>query len=162
MAKIEIRGIYPYSRAQVWAALTTKEALSEWLMHTTDFKLEVGAKFKFHGKPEGGWRGFMECTVLEFREEEYLKIDWLGMPEHDLQIVEFFLAEKPSGCELRMVHSGWNSSHGIFGGFILRQIITFGWKKMFNKQLQPVLAEGAKSGFDQVPVNLVNEWRRES
>ncbi len=105
MAKIELRGVYKFTREQVWAALTTKEALSEWLMHT-DFELEVGRKFKFHGKPEGGWRGYMECTVLEFVENKYLKIDWLGMPEHDLQIVEFFLTDTTGGTELRLVHSG--------------------------------------------------------
>ena len=162
MAKIEMRGIYPFTRAQVWAALTTQEALSEWLMHTTDFELKVGQKFRFHGKPEGGWRGYMECTVLDFREEEYLKIDWLGKPEHDLQTVEFFLTGVDSGTELRLVHSEWNQTHGAFGGFILRKIITFGWKKMFNKQLPVVLAEGAKVGFDQIPAELVNEWRKES
>ncbi len=160
MAKIELRGVYKFTREQVWAALTTQEALSEWLMHT-DFKLEVGHRFKLHGKPEGGWRGFMECTVLEFVENEYLKIDWLGMPEHDLQIVEFFLTDTAGGTELRLVHSGWNGSHGVFGGFVLRKIIEFGWKKMFNKQLPVVLAEGCERGFDNVPENLVNEWRRE-
>ena len=162
MAKIELRGIYPNSKAQLWAALTTREALSEWLMHTPDFELEVGKKFRFHGKPEGGWRGYMECTVLEFREEEYLKIDWLGMPEHDLQIVEFFLSDRESGTELRLVHSNWNSSHGAFGGFVLRKIITFGWKKMFNKQLEPVLLQGQKEGFTNITEGLVNTWRKES
>ncbi|MCG8382169.1 MAG: SRPBCC domain-containing protein [Gammaproteobacteria bacterium] len=161
MAKIELRGIYAFSRADVWAALTTREALSEWLMHT-DFDLKIGHKFKFHGKPEGGWRGFMECTVLEYTEEEYLKIDWLGMPEHDLQTVEFFLNDHPRGCELRLVHSGWNRSHGPFNGFVLRKIITFGWKKMLNKQLAPVLEEGVSCGFANIPANLVNKWRKES
>ena len=161
MAKIELRGIYPFSRSQVWAALTTQEALSEWLMHT-DFELRVGHKFKFHDKPQGGWRGFMECTVLEFREEEYLKIDWLGMPEHDLQVVEFFLRDTDGGTELRLVHSNWNGSHGAMGGFVLRKIITFGWKKMFNKQLPVVLSHGSEHGFTNVPVNLVNTWREDT
>ena len=162
MAKIELSGRYQFTREQVWSALTTREALSEWLMHT-DFELKIGHKFCFHDKPQGGWRGFMECSVLEYKDNEYLKIDWLGEPEHDLQYVEFFLSDVSGGeTELRIVHTVWNSSHGAMGGFILRKIITFGWKKMLNKQLGRVLEEGAKVGFENVAVNLVNPWRQGS
>ena len=155
---IKLQRTYPYGISQLWEALTTKEALSEWLMET-DFQLEKGFKFKFSDKPQGGWRGYMECEVLDFKENEFLEISWLGMPEHDLQTVRFELMGDETKTTLHLFHTPWNGTHSALGGFILKQIITFGWKKMFDKQLEPVLAYSKKNSAKTVPLGLVNKYR---
>ncbi|MEM7181578.1 MAG: SRPBCC domain-containing protein [Spirochaetota bacterium] len=161
MAKnLKMQATYPYALELVWQALTTKEALSEWLMDT-DFELVKGHKFRFHDKPQGGWRGYMECQVLDFQVNQYLEISWLGMPEHDLQTVRFELTGDTKQTTLTLHHFPWNSTHGAFGGFILKKIIQFGWKRMFFKQLPIILQYVRENSMATVPIGLVNQYRQQ-
>jgi len=45
--------IYPHPPERVWAAITSSEAMSQWLM-PNDFQLVAGHRFQFRTKPAPG------------------------------------------------------------------------------------------------------------
>src|ERR1043166_665732 len=56
--------VYPHPIWTVWRALTTSEALAQWLM-PNDFAPQVGHHFTFQTEPQGGWSGIVHCQVVE-------------------------------------------------------------------------------------------------
>jgi uncharacterized protein YndB with AHSA1/START domain len=70
MSDIRLVREYPQSPAKVWRALTDPALMALWMMEARPegFSPTVGTRFKFVGKPQMGWRGFVECDVLEARE----------------------------------------------------------------------------------------------
>lgn len=135
---IELKRFYPYPPAVVWQAVATAEALSQWLMKT-DFEPIVGQKFQFRAEPMKGWRGYVDCVVLEVVENQRLVYSWQGMPEHNVTTVTYELEEQPGGTLLIGRHEGFDSSHGWLCGMMLRGILKAGWKKMYGQLLPPVL-----------------------
>jgi uncharacterized protein YndB with AHSA1/START domain len=63
-ADIDLTIIYPHPIDQVWAALTSADALASWLM-PNDFQPVVGHRFTFRTKPAPGFDGIVRCQVLE-------------------------------------------------------------------------------------------------
>ena len=78
MTEIRVVRDYPHSPAKVWRALTDPELLALWSMRPEGFSLEIGARFKFHGKANRHWRGFVECQMLEVEPPSRLRYSWLG------------------------------------------------------------------------------------
>ena len=74
--------VLPHSCEDVWLALTTPEAIAEWLM-PNNFKPEVGYKFRL--QVDGNWMfsGINECTVLEVDPPRKLVFDWVIVPKDD-------------------------------------------------------------------------------
>jgi uncharacterized protein YndB with AHSA1/START domain len=62
---------YPHPPEKVWRALTDSAALARWLM-PNNFEPKVGHKFQFKVGPQPGWRGFVDCEVLEVEEPRRL------------------------------------------------------------------------------------------
>jgi uncharacterized protein YndB with AHSA1/START domain len=151
---IEMSRTYPYPRAVVWHALTDADALREWLMDN-DFRLEVGHRFQFRDKPQGDWRGWMDCEVLAYEDERMLRLSWQGMPEHTVQTVTFTLEDAPGGTTLRLLHDDFDSTMGRFDGWMLCKILGFGWKRMFDKRLPTVLGFLTANPEQPVPLGLV-------
>jgi uncharacterized protein YndB with AHSA1/START domain len=127
--------IYPYPAARVWRALTDRRALAEWLM-PNDFEPTVGHKFQFNVGPQLGWRGFVDCVVLEVDEPRRLSYSWVGDPKHPPTIVTWILTPVEGGTLLRLEHTGFRGLRGMFLKFILGS----GWKGMIHKSLPAVLA----------------------
>jgi uncharacterized protein YndB with AHSA1/START domain len=69
---LRIEKVYPHPPAKVWRAITTREALAEWLMEN-DFELKVGHRFQFRTEPAPGFDGIVNCEVLEIEEERRLR-----------------------------------------------------------------------------------------
>ena len=40
--------------------------------------ITAGTRFKLVAKPQPGWRGFVECEVLEARAPSVLRYSWVG------------------------------------------------------------------------------------
>jgi len=129
----------PYSAGKVWRALTEKELMSQWLM-TTDFEPIPGRAFKLHGKANRFWRGFVDCRVLEVRKPELLRISWQSIESQRPTEVTYELLERGGGCELRVTHSGFDSTHGAFSGLVIRVLIRLGLHTELRKKLPLVLA----------------------
>lgn len=135
--QIHIKKVYKHSISKVWTALTTKEALGEWLMKTEGFALETGKTFQFKDKPQGGWDGIVNCQILEFSQPNFIAYSWQANGMKNPTIVQWELksiGEKETS--LTLSHSGFEGLSGWF----TRQILNFGWKGMLNKKFPKQLA----------------------
>jgi uncharacterized protein YndB with AHSA1/START domain len=139
--EIRLQQDYPFPPERVWRALTDSQALSEWLMRN-DFVAKVGHKFRFDARPQRGWRGYVDCEVLEVDEPRRLSYSWQGDDKHPPTIVSWTLESIPGGTRLHLRHGEF---HG-FGGLIDKFIMGSGWNKKMRKILPALLARMAGGG----------------
>jgi uncharacterized protein YndB with AHSA1/START domain len=78
MSEFRIVRDYPHPIAKVWRVLTDPELVPRWT-HTGQggrpegFAPVVGTRFRFVAKPVPGWRGIVDCEVLEVDEPNLLR-----------------------------------------------------------------------------------------
>lgn len=138
MSDIRIVRDYPHSPAKVWRALTDPELIALWGMRPEGFAPVVGNKFKLVAKPQPGWRGFVECEVLEARAPSVFRYSWLGNEGDDLMEVSWKLEPRAGGTRITFRHTGFK---GV-GGFMLAKFIMGpGWRKMMGEAFPAVLAD---------------------
>jgi uncharacterized protein YndB with AHSA1/START domain len=138
MSDIRIVRDYPHPPAKVWRALTDPELIALWGMRPEGFAPVVGTRFKLIAKPQPGWRGFVECEVLEARAPKVLRYSWRGDDKGDLTEVTYTLEPHANGTRLTFLHTGFT---GI-GGFLLAKLMMGpGWKSMLAKRFPAVLAD---------------------
>ena len=97
--------ILPHPLPRVWAALTTADALAEWLMDS-DFELRVGNEFTFRCPPGPGIRGYVKCKLLELEPMQRVVWSWLATNEGEPTIVTIELEEVDGGTKLMLHHRG--------------------------------------------------------
>jgi uncharacterized protein YndB with AHSA1/START domain len=143
MTDIRIVRDYPHPPAKVWSALTDPALIALWGMRPEGFAPVVGTRFKFIAKPNPGWRGFVECEVLEVRQPSVLRYSWIGNENDKPTHVTFTLEPHAGGTRLTFEHVGFT---GI-GGFLLAKLMmTPGWKKMLRATFPAVLADIDEEG----------------
>jgi uncharacterized protein YndB with AHSA1/START domain len=81
MSEYHVVREYPKPLSIVWKALTDPALVPLWTStgqggRPEGFKPEVGAKFRFIGKPFPGWDGIVRCEVLTVDEPRLLRYDW--------------------------------------------------------------------------------------
>ena len=81
MSEVALDATYPHPPERVWRALTEPSDLAAWLM-PNDFAPVVGHKFQFRAKPQLGWRGIVDCEVLEVDRPRKLAYTWQGDPKY--------------------------------------------------------------------------------
>ncbi|MFP4288946.1 MAG: SRPBCC family protein [Bacteroidales bacterium] len=136
MAKeIKIERVYSYPVEKVWKAVSTSEALAEWLM-PNDFKLEKGYEFTFKTKPQPGFDGIVNCKVIDFEVPKKLQFTWQGGPIKTPTLVSFELEPIPEGTRLHFKHSGFV---GFINQYIIRFILGSGWKGLLRDKIQKYL-----------------------
>ena len=91
MSGIRIVRDYPHPPAKVWRALTEPDLIARWGMRPEGFAPLVGTRFRFVAKPNPGWRGFVECEVLEVRPPSLLRYSWVGNEKSPTTHVAFRL-----------------------------------------------------------------------
>lgn len=143
---IQIEVVYPASPERVWRALTDPQALAEWLM-PNDFVPEVGHKFQFRARPRWGWRGIVDCVVLEVDEPRRLSYSWQGDEKQAPTTVTWILQPTAEGTRLRLEHTGF---HGL-GGFFHKLLLGSGWGKMMRTLLPDVVSRVTDQGFKSDP-----------
>jgi uncharacterized protein YndB with AHSA1/START domain len=135
MSQIVLEAVYAHSRDRVWRALTDPNELGAWLM-PNDFTPTVGHKFQFKIGPQWGWRGIVDCEVLEVDPPHRLVYSWQGDPKHRVTTVTWTLTPTPDGgTRLQLAHTGFRG----LGGTLLKWMLGGGWKKMFKTSLAAVL-----------------------
>jgi uncharacterized protein YndB with AHSA1/START domain len=131
MAKdIIIERIYHKPIEQVWAAISTAEALSVWLM-PTDFVLKKGHKFQFKAPKQVGFDGTIKCEVLDFDIPYLLIYSWQGGPLKEPTQVRWQLETIPEGTKLTFTHSGFKG----MSGFFVHLILGSGWQGLLKKKI---------------------------
>ena len=128
--------VFPYTREQVWEALTNPEYLSEWLM-PTDFQPFVGHKFQFRTAPSMGFDGIVNCEVLLINEPNKLSYTWQGGPMKQPTVVTWTLDSVTDGTKITLKHDGFDGIKVYAVGVLLGM----GWGKILNKRLPSVLEE---------------------
>ncbi len=143
---IRIEQTYPFPPERVWRALTDSAKLAEWLM-PNDFEPRVGHKFQFRSKPMPGWRGFVECEVIEIEAPRRLAYTWLGDSDwKEPTVVRWTLDPLETGTRLVLEHSNLQEPWGR----ALQAMLSQGWKKMMERKL-PEVIERLASGVDIGP-----------
>lgn len=130
---------YPYPPADVWRAITTREALSAWLMDTDFQHPVVGHRFQFRDKPKKivGWNGITDCEVLEVvPERRFVLAFGDGKDEYGPTKVIFELEPVSSGTRLRFRHTGFMGVKG----WLMRAGMNNGWGGMVARAIPYVLA----------------------
>jgi len=134
MSDIVLDAVYPHPPERVWRALTDPQELAAWLM-LNDFAPRVGHKFQFRAKPQWGWRGIVDCEVLEVDPPRRLRYAWQGDAKGQVTTVTWTLEPVSEGTRLVLEHSGFRGLSGWFH----RRILGSGWKGMLAKALRDVL-----------------------
>ncbi len=135
--QIHIKRVYQHPIDRVWNALTTKEALSAWLMETQDFELKRGHQFQLKTKPQGSFDGIVNCEITDFSQPNMLSYTWTATAFVQPTTVTWELKSlSETETLLTLSHTGFKG----WNGWLTRQILTFGWKSLLRKKLQNYLA----------------------
>jgi uncharacterized protein YndB with AHSA1/START domain len=135
----------PHPPEDVWTALTTPEAIAEWLM-PNDFKPIVGHKFRL--QVDGFWRfsGINECEVLEVDPPRRLVFNWVVVPtdpeakRHEPMVLTWTLEPVEDGTKLVLEQTGLENIHWFY-----RFSMTMGWGR-YMKSLMPKVLANIKDG----------------
>lgn len=143
MTDIRISRDYPHSPAKVWRALTEPALIALWAMRPEGFAPVVGTRCRFVGKAGPGWRGFVECEVLEVQPQRTIRYSWVGNEGDEPSYVRYTLEPLAHGTRLSFEHAGFK---GVSGFLLARFVMTPGWKKMLDSRFPAVLAELDEQG----------------
>lgn len=140
--QIEIKRVYYYPIETVWSALTDKQALSDWLMETTDFELTIGHSFQLKTKPQGSFDGIINCKILSFEVPNSISYSWQsnGM-RNPTQVTWVLKSISKNETILNLSHNGFE---GV-SGWLTQQMLNFGWKSLLSKKLLKHLQDEKRS-----------------
>jgi len=142
VSSIHFERDYPHPIERVWEAIATAQGISAWLM-PTDFEPRLGKRFELRWKKMPGWRGFVECEVIELDPPRTLAFTWIGNEGQKPTVVRFQLTSISGGTRLVFEHSGFEG----LGGFFDKLMMKNGWrKKILRVQLTAALEVLAKQG----------------
>ena len=139
--------ILNHSPEDVWIALTTPEAIAEWLM-PNDFKPEVGHKFRLQVDGNFLFSGINECEVLEVDPPRKLVYNWVIVPKspekprHEPMTLTWILEPVDEGTKLVLEQSGLENISWIF-----RKMMSAGWGRYVGVLLPKVTAHVQDNRF---------------
>ena len=147
MSEIHIVRDYPHSPLKVWRAMTDPDLIPYWTStgkgaRAVGFEPVAGTKFQFVAKPMPGWRGIVDCEVLEVRERELLHYTWAGAEGETPSQVRYQLEPIPGGTRFTYHHTGFT---GI-GGFAMAKMLGSIRTRMLTVGVPALLAELDETG----------------
>jgi uncharacterized protein YndB with AHSA1/START domain len=150
MTDIRITRQYPHPQTTVWQALTDPELVPRWTStgrggRPEGFSTEVGTHFRFLGKPVPGWRGTVDCEVLEAQEPSLLRYSWVGEENGRPTFVTYRLEQLPEGTRFMFEHTGFT---GMVGFIMARLVLGPVRRKMLDVGLPSLLDAMAQ---DSIP-----------
>jgi uncharacterized protein YndB with AHSA1/START domain len=96
---------------------------------------KVGTKFQLIGKPVPGWRGIVDCEVLDVDEPRLLRYSWQGEENGSVTIVTYRIEPESGGTRFVFEHTGFTG----LGGFFMSKILGAVRTKMLTVGLPAVL-----------------------
>jgi uncharacterized protein YndB with AHSA1/START domain len=144
---------YHHSPTDVWRAVTDPELVPLWTStgrggRPEGFAPIVGTRFRMVGKPVPGWRGVVECEVLEICPPSLLRYSWLGDENGETTQVIYRIEPDEGGTRFTFEHTGFTG----LGGFIMAKLILGPVrKKMLDVGLSAVLDGLEADGQGSLP-----------
>ena len=140
MTDIRIVRDYPHPPAKVWRAVTDPELIPLWTAtgqggRPVGFDTEVGTRFQFVARPRPGWRGIVDCEVLEAHEPSLLRYSWVGDEHGAPTYVTYRIEPRAGGTRFTYEHTGFTGA----GGFFVAKLLSSVRKKMLMVGLPAVL-----------------------
>ena len=145
MTDIHIVRDYPYPPARVWRAVTDPDLVPLWTAtgrggRLVGFAPVPGTRFQIIAKPVPGWRGILDCEVLEAREPSLLRYSWTD--DGTTTYVSYRIEPWGDGTRFTFDHAGFT---GV-GGFFLAALLGSVRKKMLSTGLPAVLRDLDEDG----------------
>jgi uncharacterized protein YndB with AHSA1/START domain len=142
MAEINIVRDYPHPVDKVWRALTDPALIPLWTAtgegaRPVGFAPVVGTRFQYVAKPKPGWRGIVDCEVLQVEEPHLLRYSSVGNEGGKPTYVEYRLEPHGTGTRFTYDHTGFAGVSGYAVANLLGRLYT----KMFTVGLPAVLAD---------------------
>ena len=137
MSDIRLVRDYPHPPAKVWRVLTEPPLMALLGMRPEGYAPVVGTRFRLVGKPNPGWRGFVECEVLEAREPSVLVYRWDDDGKNRRRRCATRSSRTPAA---RASPSSTRGSAASSGFLFTRLIMGPGWRKTLGT-LSSVLAD---------------------
>lgn len=102
---VDFEEVLPHPIETVWGALTDADAISDWLMATSDFRPEVGVRFRMKTGQlsQDGW---VDAEVLELDPPRRMVWAWSVKDGNPPTTVTFELTAEGDGTRLRLMHAG--------------------------------------------------------
>ena len=97
--------LLPHPAEVVWRALTSADAISDWLMTTTDFRPRVGAHFRLKTQQLSA-TGWIDAEVLELDPPRRMVWSWSANDGAPPTTVTFELVPQAGGTRLTLTHVG--------------------------------------------------------
>jgi uncharacterized protein YndB with AHSA1/START domain len=135
LSEIRIVRYYPHPVAKVWRAVTDPALVPLWTAtgaggRPEGFAPVAGTKFRFIGKPKPGWKGVVDCEVLEVHEPSLLRWSWTDGAGGDTTEVAYRLDSHGGGTRFTFEHTGFTGVGGLFMaqllGHVRRKMLTVG------------------------------------
>jgi uncharacterized protein YndB with AHSA1/START domain len=147
MSQFRIIRDYPQPVGTVWRALTDPAVVPRWTAtgrggRPVGFAPVAGTRFQFVAKPVPGWRGIVDCEVLEVVEPTLLRFSWVGDEGETPSYVSNRLEPLGHSTRLTYEHTGLT---GV-GGFVMARLLKAVRTTMLSEGLPPVLDELAAGG----------------
>jgi uncharacterized protein YndB with AHSA1/START domain len=145
MTDIHIVRDYPHPPGKVWRAVTDPELIPLWTAtgqgaRPVGFAPVPGTRFQFVAKPMPGWRGIIDCEVLEVREPSLLRYSWTD--DGTTTYVTYRIEPRGGGTRFTYDHTGFTGA----GGFVLAKVLGAVRKKMLTTGLSAVLDDLGETG----------------
>jgi uncharacterized protein YndB with AHSA1/START domain len=100
---VRLEAIYPHPIERVWQALTSPEALREWLLPTT-FQPVLGHRFRLTQRRPGGKRERVHCEVVELDAPRRVAYTWRAEDEDAPSLVSWTLEAVEDGTRILLEH----------------------------------------------------------
>jgi uncharacterized protein YndB with AHSA1/START domain len=133
MTDIHLVRDYPYPPARVWQAVTDPELVPLWTAtgrgaRPVGFAPVPGTRFQLVARPMPGWRGVIDCEILEAREPSLLRYSWTD--EGTTTYVTYRIEPHGDGTRFTYDHTGFTGVGGLFLaallGWVRRRMLTTG------------------------------------
>jgi uncharacterized protein YndB with AHSA1/START domain len=130
---------YQHPIESVWAALTDRQALAEWLM-PNDFEPVMGRRFRLQVDPMPGFSGINECEVIAVEPPHYLAYTWRVIPAKPRDdapptlTVHWRLEKEGNGTRLILEQEGLEQLNWWW-----RMSMRGGWRRRLQSHLPRVL-----------------------
>ena len=137
--------VLPHFPEEVWLALTTPQAIAEWLM-SNNFKAELGHKFRLQVDGNSMFSGINECDVFEVDPPRKLVYNCVlapfdpGHTLHEPMVLTRTLEPVDGGIRLVLVQTGLEHLPWHF-----RWMMSMGWGR-YIRSLLPIVLRNVRDG----------------